>query len=107
MFTVRGVDQSGEQPQKYGWNRTSPDYRNHLTQIMRTTSVLSDVPPYPSVHNVFKNKAVTSQEQEPLGDNNNNNGEQPVNTITYSFIQQKVNGFEPGRWTVDPFKKAL
>ncbi|KAL9669955.1 hypothetical protein QQ045_007505 [Rhodiola kirilowii] len=127
MLKLQGFDQSKEQ--QHGWNKISREYNNHLTQMMRTTSVLPDVPRYPGVHNIFKKKAVTSskdqsslpkaakkkvhiaeQENTIICNNSGNSGtfdeitEESIDADADSFIQQKHAGFELCKWTT--FKRA-
>uniref|UniRef100_A0A7N0VDT4 Uncharacterized protein n=1 Tax=Kalanchoe fedtschenkoi TaxID=63787 RepID=A0A7N0VDT4_KALFE len=130
MYQPRGVDQSSGQ--QYGWNRTSRDYHNHLTQMMRTTSADVVVPHQynPSVHHVFKTKPAASttaqeslspppkaaggkkkvriavQEKTVIHDQSGSSGaaEDSVDADADSFIRQKHKGFELCKWTT--FNKA-
>lgn len=63
-----------------GQETTSPgDYHEHLSKMIRTPSILPDVPHYPNVHKAFNKSKVTSNEETDADE-----GKQPKSPKSHS-----------------------
>ncbi|KAJ4712423.1 Arf-GAP with Rho-GAP domain, ANK repeat and PH domain-containing protein, partial [Melia azedarach] len=107
-----------KQPQ-YGWDTTSQDYRAHLSRMQRVPTALNEVPYYPSVYKVLKNKYTYGEEEETpqeqqqkvqmnehvevvessTNDENCEVRQGNVDADADGFIQRKRRGFELCKWT--------
>ncbi|KAL5750607.1 hypothetical protein ACOSP7_025210 [Xanthoceras sorbifolium] len=107
---------------QYGWDTTSHDYHSHIAEIERMPSVLNEVPHYPNVHKVFKNKYTYGEENETQQEQPQKNTspksrkkvqmsehveivesksevqDKNVDVQADGFIKQKHKGFELCKW---------
>lgn len=67
----------GQQQQQQGGETNSADYHDHLSKMIRSPSVLPDVPHYPSVHRVFNRSKVPGHDESSVENDEEKQPEPP------------------------------